>query len=153
VREPGFKSEGGWPSGNAYHHDLGFALPTNRYAAPSNIENGFSSREKGEQRTQTVIQLWLNVSNLSVGSACRQVEIGFHYAGTPCDPRRDITLARFVTGHCWRDSCGPRSGFRLQNRLEVNWPTAPVLFRRERAMPDRNLLKRCDTDGYRRHVQ
>ena len=26
-------------------------------------------------------------------------------------------------------------------------------YRRERALPYRNLLKRCDADGYRRHVQ
>jgi len=72
-----------------YSRDRRMGMPP-----PVISKDGFSSRAKGEQRTQTVIQLWLNLSCLSVGILARR-------SASPWPALSRSVCSRISRHRCW----------------------------------------------------
>jgi hypothetical protein len=72
-----------------YSRDRRMGMPP-----PVISKDGFSSRAKGEQRTQTVIQLWLNVPYLSVGILARR-------SASPWPSLSRSVCSRISRHRCW----------------------------------------------------
>src|ERR1035438_2330006 len=100
-------------------------------------KSGLSSRAKGEHRTKTVIQLWLNVPYLSVGRKASLLEKLRPQRGLRSVPLR-IASFQYVTH-------GPRP-FMAETRVQI--APVPVLRKNDVLDAFRHTLRPCLIDSH-----
>ena len=105
-----------------YSRDRRMGMPP-----PVISKDGFSSRAKGEQRTQTVIQLWLNVPYLSVGILARR-------SASPWPSLSRSVCSRISRHRCWElvhkaENARARSCAPPHRTSHSGPPAQPVLHR------------------------